>query len=81
MSGTSPPSQESSFAAFLKRRWLAILIVIVAVVVIAANRDEVEFSLVFTHFAMPLWVILAVTFVLGIIVGWIAKTRRAGRRG
>ena len=81
MSGPSAAPQGSSFAAFLKRRWLAILIVIVAVVVIAANRDEVEFSLVFTHFAMPLWVILAITFVLGIVVGWIAKTRRAGRKG
>jgi uncharacterized integral membrane protein len=81
MSGTSTAPQGSAFAAFLKRRWLAILIVVVAAVVIAANRDEVEFSLVFTHFAMPLWVILAVTFALGIIVGWIAKTRRAGRRG
>lgn len=81
MSGTSTTSQGSSFGAFLKRRWLAILIVVVTVVVIAANRDEVEFSLVFTHFAMPLWVILAITFVLGILVGWIAKTRRTGRTG
>ncbi|GEK20257.1 LapA family protein [Cellulomonas xylanilytica] len=81
MSGTSTAPQESSFAAFLRRRWLAIVIVVVTVVVIAANRQEVQFSLVFTHFAMPLWVILAITFVLGIVVGWIAKTRRAGRRG
>lgn len=80
MSGTSTPAQGSSFGAFLRRRWLAILIVIITVAVIAANRDEVEFNLVFTHFAMPLWVILAITFVLGIVVGWIAKTRRAGRK-
>ena len=81
MTGASTAPQESSFVAFLKRRWLAILIVVVTIVVIAANRDEVEFSLVFTHFAMPLWVILAITFALGIVVGWIAKTRRAGRKG
>ena len=81
MSGTSTAPQGSSFVAFLKRRWLAIVIVVVTVVVIAANRGEVEFNLVVTRFAMPLWVILAVTFVLGIVVGWIAKTRRAGRRG
>jgi uncharacterized integral membrane protein len=81
MTGPSTAPQESSFVGFLKRRWLAILIVVVTIVVIAANRDEVEFSLVFTHFAMPLWVILAITFVLGIVVGWIAKTRRAGRKG
>jgi putative membrane protein len=81
MSGQSTTQQESSFAAFLKRRWLAIVIVIIAVVVIAANRDEVEFSLVFTHFAMPLWLILAITFVLGGVAGWVGKTRRAGRKG
>ncbi|MET0788518.1 MAG: LapA family protein [Cellulomonas sp.] len=81
MSGqATTPQKENAFAAFLKRRWLAILIVVVAVVIIAANRQEVEFSIVFTHFAMPLWVILAVTFVLGAIVGWIAKTRRASRK-
>lgn len=80
MPGPSTAPQESSFVAFLKRRWLAIVIVIVVAVVIAANRQEIEFNLVFTHFAMPLWVILAITFVLGILVGWIAKTRRAGRR-
>ena len=81
MSEASTTSQGGSFGAFLRRRWLAIVIVVVIVFVIAANRDEVEFSLVWTHFAMPLWVILAITFVLGIVVGWIAKTRRAGRKG
>jgi len=35
---------------------------------------------VFTHFAMPLWVILTITFALGIVVGRIATTRRAGAR-
>jgi len=79
MSQTTP-AKESPVVAFLKRRWLALVILVVVVILIIANREPVEFNLVFTTFETPVWVIILGTFVLGAIVGWIAKSRRASRR-
>jgi lipopolysaccharide assembly protein A len=80
MSQNGSPSSESPVVAFLKRRWLAIVIVVVIVVLIFANNDPVEFSLVFTTFETPEWVVILVSFLLGGAAGWIAKSRRTTRK-
>jgi uncharacterized integral membrane protein len=50
-------------------------------VLILANGQPVELNLIFTSFETPEWVIILGAFVLGGIAGWIAKTRRASRKG
>ncbi|WP_426593256.1 LapA family protein [Cellulomonas sp. McL0617] len=80
MSQNSTPAGDGAVVAFLKRRWLALVILVVVIVLIVANRDPVSFNLVFTSFETPEWVVILVTFVLGGIAGWIAKTRRANRK-
>ena len=80
MSQNTTPTKDSPVVAFLKRRWLALVILVVVVVLILANQDPVTFNLVFTQFETPEWVVILVTFLLGAIVGWIAKTRRASRK-
>lgn len=81
MSQNSSPSKDRPFVAFLKRRWLALVILVVVVVLVIANRDPVTFNLVFTTFETPEWVVILVTFLLGGIAGWIAKSRRTARKG
>lgn len=81
MSQNSTPKSESPVVAFLKRRWLALLILVVVVALILANGQPVELDLIFTTFETPEWVIILGAFLLGGIVGWIAKTRRASRKG
>lgn len=79
MSQNSTPTSQSSVVAFLKRRWLALVIIVVVIVLVLANRDPVTFHLVFTSFETPEWVVILATFLLGAVVGWIAKARRASR--
>lgn len=81
MSQNSSPTKESPVVAFLKRRWLALVILVVVVILILANRDPVTFNLVFTEFETPEWVVILVTFLLGAVAGWIGKSRRASRKG
>ena len=81
MSQNSSPTKESAVVAFLKRRWLALVILVVVVILILANRDPVTFNLVFTEFETPEWVVILVTFLLGAVAGWIGKSRRASRKG
>ena len=81
MSQNSSPTKDGLVVAFLKRRWLALVILVVVVVLVVANRDPVTFNLVFTTFETPEWVVILVTFLLGGIAGWIAKSRRTARKG
>lgn len=81
MSQNTSPTKESPVVAFLKRRWLALVILVVVVILILANRDPVTFNLVFTEFETPEWVVILVTFLLGAVAGWIGKSRRASRKG
>ena len=81
MSQPNTSTGESPVVAFLKRRWLALLILAVVVVLILANGQPVELNLLFTTIETPEWVIILVTFVLGALAGWIAKSRRASRKG
>ena len=81
MSQNSSPSKDSPVVAFLKRRWLALVILAVVVILIVANRDPVTFNLVFTSFETPEWVVIAGTFLLGGVAGWIARSRRTARKG
>ena len=81
MSQSTTSTGESPVVAFLKRRWLALLILVVVVVLILANGQPVELNLLFTTIETPEWVVILVTFVLGALAGWIAKSRRASRKG
>jgi len=80
MSDPTTTQGESSVVTFLKQRWFALLILVLVIVVIAANTQEAEIDLVVTTLTAPVWLVLSITLVLGILIGWILKTRRAKRR-
>ncbi|HEX7443807.1 MAG TPA: LapA family protein [Acidimicrobiales bacterium] len=49
---------------------LIVVLVILLVLFIAQNREKVNFDLAFFHFQTGLWLILAVTAGLGVLVGF-----------
>ncbi|KMM46292.1 hypothetical protein CWIS_06060 [Cellulomonas sp. A375-1] len=58
---------------------LGLIVLAAALVLIFQNADEYPVHLFWTSVTMPLWILLAITFVLGVVVGWMLKTRRARR--
>ncbi|MGW4893105.1 LapA family protein [Kitasatospora sp. NPDC004240] len=52
---------------------------VLAVWFIAVNTDSVEIQLWIASVTLPLWVVLAVTLVVGAAIGWLLARRRAGR--
>ena len=78
MSSTAP-SRSGGIQGFLKRRWLSILLVILAGVFIAQNRDRVSIDLFLVKLTAPLWLVLLILFVAGLVAGLTTFRRRAAR--
>jgi len=62
------------------RQILGAVVAVLLIVFIAANNESVEVSLVFFKATLPLWVVLAVTALLGVVVGVGVGTRRTKRK-
>jgi uncharacterized integral membrane protein len=64
----------------------AIITVIVVVVVgtfVYQNRDTVEIEFLFLGIRLPLWAVIAIFVLLGVLLGWVWRRvmrRRAGKR-
>ncbi|MFJ3791225.1 LapA family protein [Kitasatospora sp. NPDC090091] len=52
---------------------------ILAVWFIGVNTDSVEIQLWVASVTLPLWVVLAVTLVVGAAIGWLLARRRSAR--
>lgn len=58
------------------RQILGAVVAVVLVVFIAANNDDTQVSLVFFDATLPLWIVLAITALLGVGIGMVIGTRR-----
>lgn len=80
---TSPTGKstgaEGAVVAFLKQRWLAIVLVLVAVVFILQNRGPVAIHLLWIELTSPMWMFLALLFLGGFVAGMLFKRRRKNR--
>ncbi|MFE9424872.1 LapA family protein [Kitasatospora sp. NPDC006697] len=54
-----------------------LLLAVVAIWFIAANTASVQVRLWVPTVTMPLWLVLAVTLLVGAAIGWLAARRRA----
>ncbi|GEL95942.1 hypothetical protein CCO02nite_26000 [Cellulomonas composti] len=59
---------------------VGIAALVIAVILIAENSQDATVKVLWATVDMPLWILLAITFVLGGITGWFVKARRV-RRG
>lgn len=67
---------KSNVSAFVRARWLPILLGIVIVVFIAQNHNRASIDLFTVHLKAPLWLILLVTTAVGILIGGLLMRRR-----
>ena len=58
------------------RQTVAALVAIVALVFILQNTDEVSIDLFTVSVSAPLWLVLGVLFVVGVLVGMLLQRRR-----
>ena len=56
------------------------LIALLLVIFILINRDEVDVEFAVATVTMSLWLIIAITTLLGLAVGWLLASRRARRK-
>ena len=57
-----------------------VLIALVLVIFILINRDEVKVEFAVATVTMSLWLIIVITTLLGLAVGWLLASRRARRK-
>ena len=56
------------------------VLLVLAVWFIAANTGSVEVRLWIPTVTLPLWLVLTVTILVGVVIGFFAARRRAARR-
>ncbi len=83
MSQSQSRTGENALVAFLKRRWLGVLLVVFLVIVAIQNAvggDRATIFLLWGQISMPTWALVLIVFVVGAIAGWIMSRNRAERR-
>ncbi len=80
VAASSHPAQERNLVTrILAAHWLPLVLVVLAVIFIAQNRARISINLFWAHLHSPLWFILVITIVVGLIIGLLTARRRAQR--
>jgi putative membrane protein len=75
--GTTP-RRRRPLVRFLLDRWVPILLTLLAVVFISQNRDRVSIDLFWLQVLAPLWLVLLVAVLAGVLIGSLGRLRRGG---
>jgi uncharacterized integral membrane protein len=59
---------------------LAVLVGILSLIFIVQNRDQVTIVFITGHFVTYKWVVIVVSLVFGLILGWVLRSAGARRR-
>ncbi len=79
-SESHPPSTLSVKGREMRLRTIGIgVLTVLAVWFIAVNTDSVSIRLWVPTVTLPLWVVLTVTLLTGLVIGWFLARRRARR--
>lgn len=70
------PSASRPVRRFALRYWVAIILVALAAIFIAQNRDRPRVHILWITVESPMWFILTVMLVVGILVGLLLRRRR-----
>jgi putative membrane protein len=61
---------------FALRYWFAIILVALAAVFVAQNRDRVGIHILWVTIESPMWFILTIIAVVGVLIGLLLRRRR-----
>ncbi len=78
-----PESGGKKFWRFVGKNWIAIVLGILAIIFIIENLalfTMVDVSLYFWTLRLPFWLVIAVVFGVGWLIGWILTRRRAKQK-
>lgn len=70
---TAPPERGRRIAL---RYWVALILLALAAIFIAQNRDQPSIHILWITVQAPMWVILTVMLVVGLLVGLLLRRRR-----
>jgi uncharacterized integral membrane protein len=74
---STQPEARSFFSNLTAGNWLAIFLAILAIAFIVQNRERISIDVFFVSASLPLWVSLALVFIVGWLSGRLWKGRRA----
>lgn len=77
---TKPPPDRTPVLAFVRERWMALVLTIVTITFVVQNRERAQINLFWMHVRMPLWLVLIAITVIGVAIGYLAAHRRHRRR-
>lgn len=59
------------------RYWMALILVALAALFVAQNRDRVRVHVLWVTLESPMWSILVIIFVVGLLIGLLLRWRRS----
>ena len=71
--------QPNPVVEYAKKRWLGVLIAVLVIIFVAQNglvTGSVAVQLFFWSLVWPTWVLIAVVFFAGGLVGWLISRRK-----
>jgi uncharacterized integral membrane protein len=72
----APAGPGGKLLAFVRHRWLPLVLLVVAVVFVLQNRGDTTITFVFLEWTSPLWFTLALVLVVGVAIGWALRRRK-----
>ena len=76
MANDTTPRDRNRFVGYVVGRWVPILLIVLAVVFVAQNRDRVSIDLFWLQVSAPLWLILLVAVLAGVLIGVLTRRGR-----
>ncbi|MBS1695466.1 MAG: DUF1049 domain-containing protein [Actinobacteria bacterium] len=61
---------------FALRYWVALILAALAALFVAQNRDRVDVHVLWVTVNSPMWFILVIIFLVGILIGLLLRRRR-----
>jgi lipopolysaccharide assembly protein A len=63
-------------ARFAPRHWVVTILVVLAAIFVSQNRDRHPIHLLWVTVRSLTWIVLAVIFVVGLVIGLLLRSRR-----
>ncbi|MBI3217715.1 MAG: DUF1049 domain-containing protein [Mycobacterium sp.] len=73
---TEPAAAAQPARRFALRYWVALIVVALSALFIAQNRDRPRIHILWITVESPMWLILTIIFVAGLLVGLLLRRRR-----